>query len=290
MPDVFRRAFRLSIEIDGKLKTYQELTNTDESLKVDFNITNCVYGVFAQGNITIYNLGFDDMQYLATSYNPASRRFKRNKIILEAGYNDNVSNIINGNIIEVDADFNSVDASINLRVQGAIANNLANNNVKTSLNGDVDFRAVCNECAKNNGLTLHYDSKIKPRTLTDFSYNGTPYQMIERLRKYYPDTNIFLGEDGQTLNVLLKEGGENFNQQELSKDTGLKGRPKPTMLGCVARSVLNTNFKAGGYVKLKNSNLENFDGVYRITELKHIGSNRGEAWDTELTLQRARNG
>ena len=62
------------------------------------------------------------------------------------------------------------------------------------------------------------------------------------------------------------------------------------MLGCVARSVLNTNFKAGGYVKLKNSNLENFDGVYRITELKHIGSNRGEAWDTELTLQRARNG
>ena len=152
--DVFRRAYRLSIEIDGKLKTYQELTNTNESLKVDFNITNCVYGVFAQGNITISNLSFDDMQYLATSYNPASRRFKRNKIILEAGYNDNVSNIINGNIIDVDADFNSVDASISLRVQGGIANNLAKNNVKTSLNGDVDFRAVCSECAKNNGLTL----------------------------------------------------------------------------------------------------------------------------------------
>ena len=56
MPDVFRRAFRLSIEIDGKLKTYQELTNTAESLKVDFNITNCAYGVFAQGNITISHL------------------------------------------------------------------------------------------------------------------------------------------------------------------------------------------------------------------------------------------
>ena len=48
MPDVFRRAYRLSIEIDGKLKTYQELTNTNESLKVDFNITNCVYGVSSE--------------------------------------------------------------------------------------------------------------------------------------------------------------------------------------------------------------------------------------------------
>ena len=62
MSDTFKRGWRLSIEIDGKLKTYQELTNTNESLKVDFNITNCVYGVFAQGNITISNLSFDDMQ------------------------------------------------------------------------------------------------------------------------------------------------------------------------------------------------------------------------------------
>ena len=62
------------------------------------------------------------------------------------------------------------------------------------------------------------------------------------------------------------------------------------MLVWVARSVLNTNFKAGGYVKLKNLNLEICDDGYRITELKHKGSNRGEAWYTEVTLQMARNG
>ena len=32
MSDTFKRGWRLSIEIDGKLKTYQELTNTAEIL------------------------------------------------------------------------------------------------------------------------------------------------------------------------------------------------------------------------------------------------------------------
>lgn len=287
--EVFKRAFRLSVEVAGKLKTYEEVKDTDESLKIEFNVTNCVYGVFAQGQISITGLNFDDMQYLATSFNPATRRFKRNAIILEAGYNDNISNIIKGNIIEVSANFSAVDPTIRLKVQGGIANNLAKNNIKTSLNGNVDFKAICNECAKNNGLTLHYDSNIKTRSLTDFSFNGTPFQMVERLRSYYPDLNIFIGEDGNTMNVLMRENGEQINTYELSCDTGLKARPTPTMLGCKVQSVLNTNFRAGGFVNLKNSNLENFDGIYRITELKHMGCNKSEAWDTHLTLQRTRN-
>lgn len=288
--DIFKRAWKLTIEVGGKLKTYQEINGTDESLKIDFDITNCIGGTFAEGNITITNLTFEDMSYLATSVSPVNGRFKRNKILLEAGYVGNIASLIGGNIIECDAEFNNVDASISLKVQGGVANNLLNNNIRSSFSGNIDFKTAIEDCAKNNDLKLRYDSKIPPRQLTDYSFNGTPFQQIGSLRKYYPDTDIFIAEDGETLNVLLKEGGEQINTTELSRDTGLIGKPKPTTIGVNVRSVLNTNFKAGGFCRLKNENLKAFDGVYRIQEIHHRGSNKGDIWETELTLQRTGNG
>lgn len=280
--EIFKRSWRLSVEIDGVIKTWQEIQPNDESLSIEFDISNAVFGVFAEGSITIKNLSSDDMTYLATSFSPINGKFKRNKVSLEAGYNGELGIILGGNIIGCEANFASVDKSVNLRVQGGIKNNLLKNNIQTSLAGNIDFKAVCNECAKKNDLTLRYDKEIKPKTLSDFSFNGSPFQMIERLRTYLPDLNIFISEDGKTLNVLKKEQGEKINEQELSCDTGLIGKIQPSERGYKIRSFLNTNFKAGGFVKIKNSYLKQFDGVYRILELKHRGANRGEAWDTEL--------
>lgn len=286
---VFKRAWRLQVQIGDTLKTYQELNYQDTSLKIEFDITNGIYGGFASGNITIYNLDLDDMQYLASCVNPYGR-FKRNKLSLEAGYVGNIGVILSGNIIEADADFTSADNRISFKVMGGIANNLSNNSVQTSLKGKVDFRTICNECAKNNGLNLKYDSKLGKRLLNDFSFLGSPFQMIEQLRSYYNDLNIFISEDGNILNILLKEDGEEINKQVLSKETGLIGKPKPTMLGVQVMSYLNINLKAGGFIKLKNEKLSQFDGVYRIQELKHRGSNQGDEWVSELNTQRVKNG
>ncbi|MCW1675652.1 hypothetical protein OLS47_01375 [Campylobacter jejuni] len=114
--------------------------------------------------------------------------------------------------------------------------------------------------------------------------------MIEQLRSYFNDLNIFIDETGSLLNVLLKEDGEEINKQVLSKDTGLIGKPKPTMLGVNVITFLNINLKAGGLIKLKNEKLTQFDGVYRIQELKHRGSNMSDNWISELTMQRVKNG
>ncbi|HFJ2313380.1 TPA: hypothetical protein ACGTOP_001924 [Campylobacter coli] len=286
---VFKRAWRLQIQIGDKIKTYQELNYDDTSLKIEFDVTNGIYGVFASGNITIYNLNLDDMQYLASCTNPYGR-FKRNKISLEAGYVNSLGVILSGNIIEADADFTSPDNRITFKITGSIGNNLTNNSIQTSLNGAVDFKTICNECAKKNGLKLKYDNKLKKRFLQDFSFLGTPFQMIEQLRSYFDDLNIFIDETGSLLNVLLKEDGEEINKQVLSKDTGLIGKPKPTMLGVNVVSMLNINLRAGGHVKLKNERLTQFDGVYRIQELKHRGSNMSDDWISELTMQRVKNG
>lgn len=286
---VFKRAWRLQIEIGDKIKTYQELSYDDTSLKIEFDITNGIYGAFASGHITIYNLDLDDMQYLANCVNPYGK-FKRNKISLEAGYVGLLGVIISGNIIEAEADFTSPDNRITFKITGGIGNNLTNNSVQTSLNGSVDFKTICNECAKKNGLKLKYDKNIAKRFLQDFSFLGSPFQMIEQLRNYFNDLNIFIDETSSLLNVLLKEGGEEINKQVLSKDTGLIGKPKPTMLGVNVTTFLNINLKAGGLIELKNEKLTQFNGVYRIQELKHRGSNMTDDWFSDLTMQRVKNG
>lgn len=284
---LYKRAWRLQIQVGNVVKTFQELDYQEQSLKIEFDISNAVYGGFSSGSITIYNLAQSDMEFLASSVSPFGN-FKRNKVSLEAGYVGEIGVILSGNIIAVDCDFTSVDNRITLTVQGGIQNNLLKNSIQTSLKGLVDFKSICQECAKHNDLILRYDKNITKRNIQDYSFLGSPYQMIEELKQFFSDLNIFIDETGKVLNVLLFEKGEKINEQELSSDTGLIGKPKPTAQGCSVVSMLNINFKAGGFVKLKNESLKSLDGVYRVTELKHRGSNYGDLWASELVLFKAK--
>ena len=145
---VFKRLWQLQIEINGNIKIFKELNWNEESLKIEFNVKNGIGGAFSNGDITIYNLNQNDMQFLSTCYNYNNGNFKKNKISLEAGYKDNFGVLINGNINEADANFESVDKSISLRITGGIQNNLTNNSIETSLSGSVDFQSLCEDCAK----------------------------------------------------------------------------------------------------------------------------------------------
>lgn len=286
--EIFKRSFRIKIQIGDTLKVYQELGFTDQSLKIEFDITMGVSGSAANGNITIYGLNSKDMEYLAGCYNPSRGIFKKNFISLEVGYIDKLGLILKGNILDIDSNFNVLGNSVTLRVMAGVGNNLANNNISTSLANKVDFRTICGECAKNNGMTLKYDKNLPNRTITDYSFNGTPFQQIENIRKYFPDTDIFIDGIKNVLNVLKKENGEVINKSELSNKTGLIGKPKPTAQGLQVNSLLNTNFYAGGIVSLKNETLKSFDGNYRIWEVKHYGSNYESTWFSQLILQKSK--
>ena len=284
--EAFKRSFRLKIQIGNVLKTYQELSFTDQSLKIEFDITMGVAGAMANGNITVYGLNNQDMEYLASCYNPIKGVFKKNFVSLEVGYIDKLGLILKGNILEVEPDFNILGNKISLRVMAGIQNNLLNNNITTSLANKVDFKTICQECAKNNDMPLKFDSKIAKRFINDYSFNGTPFQQINNLRKYYDDLDIFVDGIKNVLNVLKKEGGEVINKNVLSKQTGLIGKPTPVSNGLKVLSLLNTNFYAGGQIQLKNEHLKSFDGTYKIWELKHFGTNIGDNWNSELILQK----
>ena len=281
---IFKRSWRLSIEIDGKVKTYQELQNDDISLKIDFDITSKVSN-YSEGNITIYNLSRDDMYFLSSCARISANGgvFKQNKIQLECGYNGELGLILSGNIFECSADFTSPDKKLNIKAQGNLTKNFTGD-VAISLNGNVDLKDICQELTTKQKLILEYDKAIKPISQAGYSFLGTPKQMVNELRKSFKDLWFYFSEDGKTLKVQPKENATIKNPQKLSANTGLVGTPTPTQYGIKATSLLNNNFKAGSWVTLESSRISQYNRTYYIREVKHKGTNQGNEWYSILDL------
>lgn len=287
---IFKRSWRLSVELENKVKTFQELENKDMSLKIDFSAKNGIRS-FCEGNITLYNLARNDMLYLANCATYAKGdgevSIKHNKITLECGYNGNLAIVLAGNITSVNADFGSVDSKIQLKVTGNLGENAINKGKTISINGNVDLKQVCKELTTLQKIKLQYDESVKPTLLKSFSYLGTPLKMLENLRNSFKDYVFYLSEDGQTLKVEAQGATKKRNLQVLSYKTGLIGTPTPTQYGISATSLLNTALKVGGWVKLESQKVGGYNGEWYISEITHKGSNQGADWTSTLELRKS---
>ena len=283
---VFKRSWRLTIELENKIKTFQELENADMSLKIDFSAKNSVKG-YCEGNITLCNLSRNDMLYLANCATFGKNGItKQNKITLECGYNGDLAIILAGNIQSVNADFGSVDNKIQLKIIGNLSQNTINKGKAISINGNVDLKQVCKELTTLQKIKLQYDESVKPTLLKGFTFLGTPLKLLENLRESFKDYVFYFSEDGQTLKVEMQGATQKRGVQKLSYKTGLIGTPTPTQFGITATSLLNTALKVGGWVKLESQKVSGYNGDWYITEISHKGTNQGADWLSMLELRK----
>ena len=284
---IFKRSWRLTLQIGkDKAKVFQELENSDMSLKIEFDTTSKTSS-FSEGTITIYNLAKDDMYYLASCARVgADGIMKQNKVMLECGYGGDLGIILSGNIYEVTADFTSADRKISLKARGNIAKNFEFDSISVALNGDIDLKDICAELTKKQQILLEYDKNIAPVIQKGYSFLGRPAQMLENLRKSFKDFFFYYSEDGETLKVQPKENATISNKQILSYETGLVGTPTPTQFGIKATSLLNKSLKMGGWVELKSEKIPQYNGIWYIYEIKHKGSNQSNEWFSILSLSK----
>ena len=283
---IFKRTWRLKIEVENVIKEFKELENTDTSLKIDFDATSKT-SKWAEGNITIQNLNKDDLQYLASCARiSGGATFKHNKVSLEAGYGGDLAVILCGNISQVDVDFTSADRKCTLKVSGNFAQNALKNSVGISMDGDIDFREICKEASALMKVKLVYDSNIKPILQKGYSFLGTPMRLLDDLRQSFKDYYLILSADGNTLSVKPKENATILKKDIISEDTGMIGMPKPTQYGLTITSLLNSALKAGDFVEVQSKKITAFNGTYFIYELKHKGSNMNNEWISTLDLRK----
>ena len=275
---IFKRAWRLSVQIGDTLKTYQEIATGDESLKIDFKVKSALDGDFSEGDITISGLKITDTAFLGTNYDNKSGKLRESVLKLEAGYPNATAEILQGTIIEATPNFNSPNNEINLKVKSGAFNNI-DFSVCDSFNGAMNFKTICEKVAQNNKVALNFKTDENP-IIYDYSFKGTPFQQIENLRKYVK-SSVYL-ENAKL--CVLSENQSSETKIKIDYKSGLIGSPKPSPLGCEIVCLLNPSLRVGQYVELETKKISQLNGDYRIIELVHSGSNRGADWTSNLTL------
>lgn len=280
---LFKRCYKLSVDIGGIRKTYQELSGDDISLKIDFDVDMSANGSFSKGNITIIGLQQNDIALISTNRNKDGT-LKPSKLSLEVGYPNILGQILQGNIIEAEANFTAPDQSIRLGVMSAYESGQSQTTANLAKNAT--FKDVAQAVASANNLTLKYDSSIPNKVIGDYSFRGTPFQQVQRLREYMPnDVDIAIKND--TLEVKNKKAPAGAKKIKIDSNSGLIGDPAPTLQGCNIRTLLNPALSVNDYVELKSARIPQLNGLYRILELKHRGTNRGDIWESALVTIRA---
>ena len=279
---LFKRCWRLNIQIDNVIKTYQELLNDDISLKIDFNVDVSLNGNFSNGEIAISGLTQRDIAFLSTNYEMGSAKLKDSFLSLEVGYSDNLALILNGNIYEAIPDFTASDNTIRLKVMSGIQNNINLANSTLSIE-KATFKDLCEAVAKNNNLSLEYDNNIPNKVIGDYTFQGSPFQQIQELRALN-EVYITISND------ILKVSGLNPNQSvkiKIDNKSGLIGSPIPSVMGCEITTLLNSGISVNDFIELESLKIPQLNSIYRIIALKHLGSNRSDNWISILTLQKA---
>lgn len=273
---MFGRVLDLDIQIKNQIKTYNDLQGNN-NIKVEFNITKSINTAGGEATISIFGLLPDDIAFLSTNYITHTGALNQSLISLIGGYKDNKTLLFNGNIVNAIPNLTSKDYNIEIKAINAVMN--STNTKSVSLKG-ATLRAVCQRLASDLGLILKYDNSIN-KTIGDYSYNGTAFSQILELRGYYPnEIDIFINDNFLIVQKQKSlEKGKVFN---LNSKTGLIGSPSPTATGCKIKSILNPALQVGGIIKLESKKIPQLNGFFKILELKHMGSNRADMWQSEI--------
>lgn len=277
---LFNRIWQLNLLfVNGQAKVYRKLSNADTSLAISFSCESEINTVPPSGVVTISNLNLDDLNYLATNFYPESGELRKSQVELQAGYGDNLSIILFGNIHQSTPNYSTPDYSITLKVINGLEQNQANAFASFSMKGSTTLRDILGNLATTNNLSLDIDPKLTNRTLLDYSFQGSLHDALESLRSYYRDLELYIQN---TALVARAKGTHQPVKYKLTSETGLLGIPQPTPIGCQVTTYLLSNLYAGDFIELESKRIPQLNAVYKVRKITHRGTSRGEEWKSRL--------
>lgn len=279
---LFDRIWQLKVAFNNKPpKIYQKLSQEDIGLHITFKTEMAIAGTSPSGDITITGLPLADLEFLATNYKPESGQLQDSQVELQAGYDKILSIILFGNVYQTTPNFTSPDYSINLKVMNGLLENQMNAFATVSMKGRVTLRDILANVAKQLSKSLEIDASISNRAFSDFAFQGSPMELIDNLKSYYPDIQIT--PDNKALKVTSTKSPKK-PKYKITPSSGLIGTPIPTPQGCEIKTLLLCNLAIGDFIELESHKLHRLDGVYQIIKLSHQGSSRDSSYYSNLTL------
>lgn len=241
------------------------------SLRVDFEIIKTQTSEPNPSIIRVYNLSRDNQAKIT------AKTFK--KVVLAVGYED-VRVIYGGDIIESKTVRDDLDTIIEMECG----------------DGFVDYSSAYVAVTLKAGATDSDIVKELTKTMPNTDVGTIDLPNVRKL----PRGRVLVGNTREILDKIAVNNNANWSIQDgtlhivpkgkvladnegfvLSQDTGLIGFPEKTNEGLQVNCLLNPALKIGGLVRVE-SILPQFNGDFKITELKHVGDNMTEDWRSEI--------
>lgn len=284
-----RRAFITFPEKLGNTPDLFNLQKKIEGVNIKFSVeTFSPVGVASDAYISIYNLNRDDMGFLTTTVN--SWIAKRNLIQLYAGYDDDVSLLYSGQIINAPPSGNP-DVSVDVRGLSSVdwmgqTVSLKKDDLKVI--DLLDYAGTITKSTVNMPAWLRNTNELLNRRIEHFSYTGTPMGLLNKISdmlggfRFTPDAVNLSIQDNEQINVWSPQIKGNEQILLVSEDTGMIGYPSPYAGGIEVTVLLNPSIKAGDIIRVKSKRIPLCNGDYFVVSVKHQGELRGNMWQTTL--------
>lgn len=260
MQELDPRIVKLSIEVNGKIKTYDKLAIMASGTKYANPNQN-------EAEITIYNLDKATQDYILTETSPYNFNRTPKIIRLEAGrVSYGTPLIYSGNIVSSKP---SQPPDIGVTMKCLTGNFYKSVMVSNGLAGSVPLSVIARQVATDLNTSLIFQTSDK--NIANYAYTGAALKQVDHLASV---GNINAYVDNATL--VLKTIGLPLSNttRVLSSQTGMIGIPELTERGVKVKFLLDNRTTLGGGIQIISSVYPAANGNYVIYKLGFEIANR----------------
>lgn len=253
MADIDPRLVRISVEINGQLKRFEQLALTARGTKyANANQNDC--------EVVITNLTSIARDYLLTETSPFNENRTPKRFVVEAGRASyGYSKIFEGTIASATP---SQPPDIMLTIKALTGNDAKGNVVARTQPEQARLSAVAQQVANDLGATLVFEAQDKQ--LANYNFTGGALKQIDALGKA-GGVNAYL-DDG-ALVVKDADAPLSGTARVLDLDSGLVGIPEITEQGVKVKYLLDNTSRLGGLLRVRSKLNPAASGDYAIYKL-----------------------
>jgi hypothetical protein len=274
----FGRNYRLVLLDNLTANTGLELRNDkgSQSLTIDFDIQRGVGADLNSMTLRIYNLSRDNQAQLFQARLDLSNKntFTARPIILQAGYNDGLSVIFRGGILEAFPFRQGNDIITQVEALDGILSTK-----QTYANISYDSATTAQQIVDDlvAPLTSQTDvekgqTKLSTTTAALIGDNqrgyviaGNAYNILQE----YTSQKAFI--DLGELNILSDNECIRPSVRAIGADTGLEGIPKLDGLRVTIETIFEPRINVGEFIEVQSSVAKQFNGQYKVAAVQHKG-------------------
>lgn len=246
----------------------------DGGLTISFDLTKTITSEPNEATISIVNLNQSTRNLITDK--------KYNRILLNAGYGDDMRTLFVGYIDEVENRKESTDITTTM----------------TCSDGSKDYRESRTAVTVKKGQS---DKEIVKEVLKDMPNTETGIQEYKKETKL-PRGKTLVGNSRDILKTVAKNQDANWSIQDgkllilpktsalannegflIQEGTGMLGSPQKTSDGLEVRCLLNNIMRVGQLCRVV-SRIKEYSGDFKITKIQMKGSDKGQDFTNVLTL------